>query len=96
MKSRDGEMPEWRATDDTAGSSTAAAATLFMNADIRPATTIRRMISGTSLPPERRVNRLPTTSATPVRKRAAEMKKIENMVITAGEPKPTKAFSGAT
>ena len=96
MNSRPGAMPVRRPMLATAGSSTAVAAMLFMNADSTPATVMIATVSVISRSPTSAWMRLPMASATPVCWRAALRMKIASMVITAGDWKPLKAFSMGT
>ncbi len=67
MSSRDGFTFCRRAAPDTAGSSTAAAAMLFMNSDRKAPATMTSTTSRPSDPPAARPSHLPTFSPAPVR-----------------------------
>ena len=96
MNNREGAMPVLRAMLATAGSSTATAATLFMNADSTPPTAMIASTSKISRSPMTRRTRPPIMSATPVCSSAPLTKKIDSMVITAGDAKPVNASLGCT
>ena len=96
MNRRDGAIPLVRAALATAGNNTAVAAMLFMKAESSPAPTMMTMMSGTSRPPMSAFSRSPTKSASPVFSIAVLTKKIDSIVMTAGEENPVKASAGVT
>ena len=78
------------------GNISAATATLFMNADMKPALTMITPMMEASLFPDRFNTSLPTQLATPVFVRPLLKINTAHTVITAGLLNPAKAFKGST
>ncbi len=93
ISSREGFTPERLAAPETGGSSTAAAAMLFMNRERKAPESITVTTSRCSLAPATRTRRSPTRRVTPVRSSPAARMKIASSVITADRLNPEKVSS---
>ncbi len=78
------------------GNISAATATLFIKADIKPALTMITPMIDASLLPDKFSTILPTQLATPVLVSPLLKMKTAQTVMTAGLLKPSKAFKGST